>query len=263
MPELPDIETFRRYLDATARRKQIRRVRVEDKQVLQGVSEKRLNNRLKSRRMTQTRRHGKHLLVKVGTDRWLVVHFGMTGYLAYYRDPDHEPDHAHVIFDLANDYHLAYVAPRKLGDIQLTDNPDKFIEREDLGPDALDGLDAEGFVDVLQGRRGTIKSAVMNQSLIAGIGNVYSDEIFYRARLHPATQVGSLTEKDLVKLWRRVRSVLKKAIEKQAQPDRLPDSWLIHRREEGASCGICDGKIIKTKFSGRGAYLCDTHQERK
>ncbi len=231
--------------------------------MLQGVSERRLNSSLSGKRMSQTRRHGKHLLVKVGADQWLAVHFGMTGYLEYFRNSDGQPDHAHVVFDLSNGYHLAYVAPRKLGNIQLIRDPDKFIEQEDLGPDALDGLDAEGFVDALQGRRGTTKSALMNQRLIAGVGNVYSDEILYRARLHPATEVGSLTAKDLVKLWRRVRSVLKKAIEKQARPDKLPNSWLIHRREDGASCGICEGKIIKTKFSGRGAYLCDTHQERK
>lgn len=263
MPELPDVETFRRYLDSTARRKQIRRVRVGDKKVLEGVSEKRLNDRLKRRRIDETRRHGKHLMVKAGSDQWMAVHFGMTGFLAYFRNNEDTPRHAHVIFDLANDYHLAYVASRKLGDIQLIRSPEKFIEREKLGPDALDDLDAGAFAEILKGRRGTIKSALMNQSIIAGIGNVYSDEIFYRAYLHPATEVKALSDEDLAKLWRRVRSVLSKAVEKQAQPDRLPRSWLVRRREEGTECGICDGTIVKRKFSGRGAYLCDKHQEKK
>lgn len=263
MPELPDVETFRRYLNSTARKKQIRGVRVADRQVLEGVSEKRLSESLKRRRMNQTRRHGKHLLVRVGSDQWLDVHFGMTGHFAYYKNSDDEPEHAQVLFDFANDYHLAYVAPRKLGRIRLISGPDEFIEREGLGPDALDQVDAGAFVDRLGGRQGTIKSALMNQSIIAGIGNVYSDEILYRARLHPTTQVADLSESELVKLWRRVRSVLKRAIEKQAQPNRLPTSWLIGRREEGASCGICDGKITRMKIAGRGAYLCNKHQEKE
>ncbi len=263
MPELPDVETYRQFLDATARRKQIRRVRVADSQVVDDTSQRGLTNRLKNRRINQTRRHGKHLLVKFGADRWLAVHFGMTGDLAYYKDEDNAPDYAQAIFDLSNDYHLAYISQRKLGKIQPIDNPDEFIEQEDLGPDALAGLDGAEFVDLLAGRQGTIKSTLMNQSLIAGIGNVYSDEILYRARVHPATTVKSMENRDLKKLWRRLQSVLTKTIEKQAQPNQLPASWLVRRREEGASCGICDGTIIKRKFSGRGAYLCDTHQKRK
>ncbi len=263
MPELPDVETYKRYLDATARGKQVRQVHVADSQVLVDSNERQLNRELKRRKIGETRRRGKYLLVKVGAQRWLAVHFGMTGDLAYYKDNSDGPDHAQVVFDLSNDYHLAYAAPRKLGNIRLVPDLDDFIEQQQLGPDALDEVDAERFAKLLNYRRGAIKSALMDQSLLAGIGNVYSDEILYRARLHPATKVKALTENDLKKLWGTVSSVLEKAIEKKAQPQDLPDSWLLRRREDGARCGICDGKIVKRKFSGRGAYLCEKHQKEK
>ncbi len=263
MPELPDVKTYRRYVDSTARRKQISRVQVEDTRLLKGTSQRSLTRRLTGKRINYTRRHGKHMLVKIGADQWLAVHFGMTGDLDYYKHKEDAPAYAQIVFDLSNGYHLAYISRRKLGKIQLIDDPDTFIEQEKLGPDALAGLNAGEFVELLADRRGTIKSTLMNQRVLAGIGNVYSDEILYRAHVHPARETNSMDTRDLKKLWRRVQSVLTKTIEKQAQPDNLPASWLVRRREEGAACGICDGTITKRTFSGRGAYLCDSHQQRK
>ncbi len=263
MPELPDVEVYRRYLNSTALHKQVRDVDTHSTRVLKGIGSRALTSLVSRTRINETTRHGKHLLVRFGRSNWLAVHFGMTGYLAYYKDESDEPEHAQVVFELGNGYHLAYVAARKLGHLQPIDGPDSFCEHEKLGPDALDEIsDAGELADILSDKKGAIKTALMDQHTIAGIGNVYSDEVLYRAHIHPASDVSALDRARVKKVFRAMRSVLNKVIEKQAQPDKLPRSYLLRHREEGAECPICGGTIVRRKFSGRGAYLCEDHQER-
>jgi formamidopyrimidine-DNA glycosylase len=108
--------------------------------------------------------------------------------------------------------------------------------------------------------RGAIKAALMNQSRLAGIGNVFSDEILFQARLHPMTPVGKLDDKDIARLYRTMRRVLKVAIDKGAGaedlPERLPKSFLLRQRQAGAKCPRCGGEIRTMKANGRTAYYC-------
>jgi formamidopyrimidine-DNA glycosylase len=263
MPELPDVEIYRQYLNSTALHKQVRNVETHSAQVLDGIGSRKLRSLVKDSRVNETMRHGKHLFIRFGKSDWLAVHFGMTGYLAYYKDTDDQPEHAQVVFDLANNYHLAYVAPRKLGHLKPTDDPRTFRNREELGPDALrDISSADELARIMKGKRGGIKSALMDQETLAGIGNVYSDEILFRARIHPSTPVTALSKTHYKTLFTAMQTVLKKAIDKQAEPDRMPKSYLLPHREEGAECPVCGGTIVRRKFSGRGAYLCEDHQEK-
>ena len=119
MPELPDVETFRRYLDATALHQPVAEVAVADERVVQGTTPQGLGRYLHGRCFEGTLRHGKHLFADLGAGKWLELHFGMTGYLAYYRGPDGAPAYSHVRFRFDNGHELAFVDRRKLGHVEI------------------------------------------------------------------------------------------------------------------------------------------------
>ncbi|MFP3869204.1 MAG: Fpg/Nei family DNA glycosylase [Desulfobacteraceae bacterium] len=255
MPELPDVEVFKGYLDATALHQTITDVEVETARILEGVSIAKLQKTLKGRQFRSTHRHGKHLLVALDQGPWLTLHFGMTGFLKYFKDMDKEPEHDRLLISFDNGYHLAYDSQRKLGAVGLSEDVDNFIEEKELGPDAL-RLDLEGFRQVIKGRRGALKSFLMNQKHLAGIGNVYSDEILFQCGLHPKSEVNDLDGDTVKRLFEAMQDVLHRAIAAQADPKRFPDSFIIPHREPEGTCPRCQGKVEKITVSGRSGYYC-------
>lgn len=262
MPELPDVEVFRRYMNATSLHQKIDRVSVEDPSVLGDVPTRSLQMRLKGRELVSTMRHGKYLFAETDDDEWLVLHFGMTGFLKYYKDTEQAPEHVRMRIAFANGYHLAYDCQRKLGLIDLTKDVGSFIEDKELGSDPYrEDFGYDAFRDLLKGRRGSIKSSLMNQQLIAGIGNVYSDEILFQSGIHPASQVTNLRDKQLETIFREMQKVLETAIREKVNPDDFPDSFLLGHREPGADCPKCGGSIEKKTIGGRSGYFCSKHQK--
>lgn len=259
MPELPDVETQKRYLDSTALYQEIDAVDVRDAIVLDSLTPAGLEHALVGQSFQSTRRHGKHLFVELKDGAWLGMHFGMTGSLKYFKNPQENPDYDQVMFHFRNDYHLAYIMARKLGRIRLIDDLQAFLEGKQLGPDSLD-IDFDAFHELLVGRRGMIKSALMNQAILAGIGNVYSDEILFQAGVHPRRQISDLDAGDLRSIYAQMCRVLDIAIENQANPDQFPASFLTPRRSEGDPCPRCGGDIQRTEVSGRGSYYCPNCQ---
>ena len=224
MPELPDVEILKQYWDATSLHKEVKDVRVNDSLILEDMDEEGMKDALLENEFDSTRRHGKHLFVEIDSSRWLGVHFGMTGNLKAFKGEDNPPEYTQVLFDFVDGYHLAYVMPRKLGKMRLIDDPDSFIDEKGMGPDVLsEGFDFQTFCQVLSNRRGMIKSTLMNQEVMAGIGNVYSDEILYQARVHPKEKVNDLDEKRLQRIFEDMKNVLQVAIDHRAKPDQFPD----------------------------------------
>jgi formamidopyrimidine-DNA glycosylase len=265
MPELPDVENYKRYLNRTALHRRIAGVQFGDRRVLGGVSAQRLARAVKGRRIERSRRHGKHLFAALDRGPWLSLHFGMTGRLVRFRQSKDDPRFDRVRFDLDHGDHLAFVDQRILGRVGLTTNPDTYIADADLGPDALElARDPDAFVAQLEGRRGQVKAALMDQRLLAGIGNIYSDEILFQARLHPKAHIERLERKSLKKLCRATRSVLETAIDCGAGLDDfvecLPSTWLLAHRSRGADCPVCGGKIQAVKAAGRTSYYCASCQ---
>jgi len=255
MPELPEVENFKRYLNATSLHQRIISVDVRDAYVLKSVTARELARRLKGRRFESSCRHGKHLFARADGDLWLRLHFGMTGSLRYFKGQGKAPNHARVLFVFANTHCLAFEDQRKFGEIGLIKDVNEFLKKRVLGPDALD-ISRSQFRDVLRTHRGPVKSMLLNQKLIAGVGNIYADEILFRARIHPATQVSVLKEKTVAKLFRAARDILKKAIEAKADMDRMPKSWLLPRRGKGGKCSRCGRGLKSAVIGGRTAWFC-------
>jgi formamidopyrimidine-DNA glycosylase len=268
MPELPDVEIFKRRLDQHGLKRRMAKVTVSDNRILAGLPVARLREALEGRRFESTRRHGKHLLARLDQNGWVSFHFGMTGELLPFEAEEAEPRYTRVRLDFADGGHLAYVNRRMLGHVGLTDDAKAFIAREKLGPDALDpDLDAEAFAAALGSARRTLKAALMDQSAVAGIGNIYADEILFQAKLHPETKLGSLTDGDRKRLFEETRRVLQTAIDHGAGsellPERLPAGFIIPQRRKGGRCPRCGTAIESFKAGGRTAYLCPNCQRPK
>lgn len=258
MPELPDVEVFKRNLDATSLHQKIEKVQVTDPRILSGISERSFSRKLKGHELERTHRRGKHLFADFN-DKSLVLHFGMTGELKYYKQ-DSPPDHAKVIFLFDNQYRLAYISSRMLGKVRLADSASKFIRQEKLGPDVLE-ITTEDFAGILEKSRGKIKSALMNQKSLAGLGNLYTDEILFQSGIHPETPVDELSTGRIKTLYQIMHKVLQKAIEKQAKPEDMPRTYLLSHRKKDGGCPKCRGTFETIKVSGRTTYYCPNCQE--
>jgi formamidopyrimidine-DNA glycosylase len=257
MPELPDVEHFRRYVEATALQRKVASVEVRDRTVLANASAPALRRAAEGRRFTGTHRHGKHLFLAFDDDGgWLAMHFGMTGKPDCYRDEGEEPDHARVVFDLANGYHLAFDCQRLLGRVAVVRDRDAFLRAHRVGPDAL-RIGREAFVDLITASRGGLKSTLMDQARMAGVGNVYADEILFHARRPPKRKARSLDAADAEHLHGILRRVLETSIERKAERANLPNTWIAPRRRDDApACPRGCGTLRKEKVNGRTTIWC-------
>ena len=264
MPELPDVEVFRSYFNSTALNKKVADVDVQDDEILENMSSRSFQMRMKGETFQATHRHGKYLFIELDREETLMMHFGMTGSLKYYKNEDEKPDYSRVIFNLSNGYKLSFVCPRKLGKIGLVEDEADFIEDNKLGPDAYsDDFKWEEFKEVMSGKRGSIKTTLMDQKVLAGIGNVYSDEILFHSGIYPFTEIKELNEEELKTIFKKMKMVFEKAIKAEVKEDKFPKNFLLLKRGEDEECPVCGGRIKREKYSGRSSYYCESHQKKK
>ena len=259
MPELPEVEIFKRDADRAVLHKRIRRIRILDASLLKGISARRFTAVACDRRIVASRRHGKYLGLGLDQGSWIMLHFGMTGALAIVARQRDLPRYARLILDLEDCCRIAYVSQRKFGMITAVDDFDTFIESKHLGPDALE-IDTSMCRARLRKRRGAAKSALMNQSMIAGIGNIYSDEILFQARIRPTRPMNTLSDAELRTLCRSLHRVLRIAIERHGNPDKMPRTWMLPRRKKDGQCPHCGQSFVMLRTGGRHAYYCPTCQ---
>ena len=262
MPELPDVEVFKRYLDGTALNQKIARVSVKNRTVLRHISPQAIARNLKGRKLRSSLRHGKFLFGQLDKNGSAIFHFGMTGFLKYFTDKAEEPQHTRIRIDFSNGSFLGYVCPRMFGEVDYTTDVNQYIKKRGLGPDAL-AVTWREFTERLSGKKRPIKSVLMDQKVLAGIGNVYSDEILFQARVHPLDRVDRLNERTLAKTYRSMKSVLKKTISYQADPRRVPKSWLLPWRNKEAKCQRCGKGLQRLTINQRSAYICPNCQRRR
>lgn len=252
MPELPDVEGFRGVVAEYATGRRITAVRVADPGVLRGVGAGELTETLTGRSFGEPERRGKWLLVPL-SGPLLLLHFGMTGSMVW--DTGETPPHRHdrVTFVLTNG-ELRYRDMRKLRGIWLAadqDAADRLLA--DLGPDALT-VGRREFDGVTRARR-QIKATLMDQSALAGLGNLLVDEICWRARIHPRRQGDRLTEAERGELYRAMRRVLRDAIPTGRVPGRR--SWLTgHRDGPHPTCPRCGTALAHGRAAGRTTVWC-------
>ena len=271
MPELPEVETLRRYLEETSLNLKIVDFKAIDPKRQITMPFEDFRQEIIGRQMADTTRIGKHLLVGLDNGVVLSLHFGMTGDLHYYRLPEDAPRFERATFYFENGFKLAFVDSRKFGRIGLWESKTLYKTAKKLGPDALE-ISPEDLWKNLKKRKSPIKPALLDQKILAGIGNWLVDEILYQAELHPEKIAADITREELKRLVAATQNVLQISVEKEAIYRELPASWLIHSREWDNSphpekeahknCARCHSGIIKITVGGRATYLCPACQQK-
>ncbi len=219
-----------------------------------------IRKHLTGNKLVDISRYGKYLFLKINDGYFLVWHFGMTGEVSYYKKE--EPDHIAMILKLENGYNLSAISVRKLGLIDIVKEKSEIIKRKNLGPDA-NSTSKDEFIKIIQKSGGYIKTFLMDQSNVCGLGNVYTDEILYQAKLHPKQKINKISDEEMEELYEIMKDVLKNAIKNDAKREKMPNYYLIERRDPSQNCGICSGRIEKIKVGGRSTYFCGKHQKLK
>jgi formamidopyrimidine-DNA glycosylase len=273
MPELPEVETVRRGLEATVLGRTVVSVVATGARTVRRQGAAELALRLEGRRLVAARRRGKYLAVVLDEGGSLVVHLRMSGQLLHVADPV-EPlaPHTHVRMGLDDGSELRFVDPRTFGEVYVTDEtgPDGLpVELERLGPDPIvDGLQAAELARIFSRRRLAVKAALLDQRIVAGIGNIYGDEICSRAKVRPDRRCDTLTPAEVRRIASATASVLGEAIE--ARGSSLADARyrdlmgelgeFQHRHavygRESLPCSKCGTAIVRTKVAGRSAFYC-------
>lgn len=258
MPELPEVETFKRYLDKTSLKQLIKGVLVIDNRILK-IEKFYFKNSLKGKRFESSIRHGKYLFVFLNP-LYLVMHFGMTGDLEYFNKKDDQPKYSKVIFQFNNNFNLAYISTRMFGKLDIVESVEEYIKNKKLGLDAYK-MSFEEFREAVEKRSAIIKNAFLNQNFIAGVGNIYSDEILFRSKIHPKTKISNLNENRVKELFKNIKDVLEYGIEKQGDLSSYPDNFLIPHRKKEERCPICYTEITRFELAGRHGFFCPTCQK--
>jgi formamidopyrimidine-DNA glycosylase len=235
-------------------------VEVRDERILGEIRKEKFVRALRGRTFTGTHRHGKHFFADAGGETWLHLHFGMTGDLAYYRDRSEEPRFAKVVFAFEGGSFLAFEDMRLFGLVDLVSSPEEIVRR--LGPDPLDpSLTFSRFAAILEKRKGAIKSLLLSQDIIAGIGNLYADETLFETGIHPRRPVNRLSDAEEREVFKAIRRILRETIRRLEKGADWPARYLTRHREEGERCPRCGGTIRRTVVFGRTTYFCSRHQK--
>jgi formamidopyrimidine-DNA glycosylase len=265
MPELPDVELFKHLVERDCLGRIVAQVDVADPGRVEGTPVSYIQKSLLSTRLRACHRYGKYLIIEFDGAGSLAMHFGPNGSLRLVHKTQPDLPHVRLSLVFSDGDRLVYLNPRRIGRVRLVESAEAFVAESGLGPDALDpSLDQAAFAAILANRRQPIKATLTDQARIAGIGNTYSDEILFHARLHPGTIAATLGPDETRRLFRSIRSVLRTAIDHEAGAegfaDRLPNGFLLPERHAGGRCPRCGTAIESEKYGGRTNYFCPACQ---
>lgn len=271
MPELPEVETVVCELRKTILGKRVEAVDVYlPKMVRPGP--KQFSDMIRGGEITSVERLGKYIILSFrsnGTPEpiHVVIHLKMTGQLLYGHKTKDRPEYVHVKLSFKGKGALLYRDIRQFGFLQVMKQTGlvKWKKAQGLGPDPLE-LKPQSFVFLLRQRKGRIKSLLLNQRFICGLGNIYVDESLFAAGIHPLTPAGDIPEEQCLILHREMIKILKKAIQLKGstitnfqgpnrQKGRFQSMHQVYRRQ-GESCPVCGQKITRIVVAGRGTHIC-------
>jgi formamidopyrimidine-DNA glycosylase len=282
MPELPEVETVRRGLLPVMEDALISLAEVNRPDLRWPLPE-RMAERLSGRRVTALRRRSKYLLADLDSGETLLVHLGMSGRMLvsgamlgqFHHDHPAPQKHDHVVLHMASGARITFNDARRFGamDLMPTDQAGAHPLLAGLGPEPLGNAFSEAYLaDRLRGRRTPIKAALLDQRIVAGLGNIYVAETLYRARISPLRLAGDLAEPAVRRLVPLIREVLTEAIEaggsslrdfRQANGELgyFSKHFQVYDRE-GDPCETpgCSGSITRTVQSGRSSFWCPACQ---
>ena len=273
MPELPEVETIRREMEREVVGKRIKTVQATGtRSIRRHSSKKQFISKLEGTKLTGVERRGKYLLVKLDSGDLLVIHLGMSGQLRRTQNKDEVAKHTHVTITFTQHGQLRYIDPRTFGELFVT-TPDELTsevpELGDLGIDPVESpISWTVFGELLLARKTKLKALLMDQKIIAGLGNIYSDEILFAAGLRYDRPSNTLSTQEIRRLYRSVVETLHDAIKYRGstlsdqqyvdlngKPGEYQEQHKVYDRE-GEACRRCRTPIVKAKFTNRSTFYC-------
>ena len=272
MPELPEVETVVRGLRPCLTGRRITGVSINWPGSIAAPDPSLFVRRLTGRVVTDVKRRGKWIVIELGEGLTLLVHLRMTGQLLFEAAGCPEGKYTRAVFCLDDGRgtcgeHLRFSDMRKFGRLILTDDPETVLGK--LGPEPLaDDFTVERFERMLAKRHGRIKSLLLNQQFLAGLGNIYVNEALWRARIHPLRSADSLSAEEVRALHGAIRSVLRAAIsgggttlengnfrQADGEAGNFADHLSVYGRE-GEPCGCCGAPVDRIRVGQRSTYFC-------
>jgi len=267
MPELPEVETIKRYLERDIKGKKIKAVKILNKKSFLGKKNKILNSKI-----LKIERAGKILIIRLDNS-YLVFHLKLTGQLLYLKSLENLENNRYtrVIFVLDKGF-LVFNDARKFAWVKVLDNNDLEKELSKLGKEPFE-INFEYFKNIFSKTKRPIKLVLMDQTKIAGIGNIYANEALFLGKIHPLKPANKLKDKEIKNLLCAIKKVIQKAIKLQGtsfrfyvKPDKskgnYQEEFLVYQRK-GEKCLRCKNKIEYIKIGGRGSFYCPSCQKWK
>lgn len=290
MPELPEVETIVRELKKKVLDRTFVDVWTDFKKIIKRPKNfEEFKKRIKGKRIKAIRRRGKNILFGLSDNKTLLIHQKLTGHLLYGKwskkqgvwEPQKKGPleekvntYIHLLFTLDNGKMLALSDLRKFAKVELWNNKEleEAEEFENLGPEPLEkSFTLKKFKEILRNRKGKIKQVLMDQNIIVGIGNIYSDEILWEAKTHPFKDISKLSETEFKKIYLAIKKILPLAIKLKGESIsdyRRPsgekgyyDKARKVYRKKGESCPRCRTVIKRVKMGGRSAHFCPKCQK--
>ncbi|MFA5535807.1 MAG: DNA-formamidopyrimidine glycosylase [Bacillota bacterium] len=269
MPELPEVETVRRTLLANIIDKKISKVSLYYQGNIRSPKPDLFCELLKNKIFRDIQRRGKFLIFYLSSGLVLIVHLRMTGQLVYLDSRKSLEKHTHLVFSLQGGMDLRYLDIRKFGtfDLLKEEELESFKSLQQLGLEPLSSsFSSQKFKEKARGRGKNLKALLLDQSTVAGIGNIYADEILFKVGFHPEMSTKNLTELNLEQLHRSIVDVLKLGVryrgttfrnyvDGEGKYGQFQDLLNVYGRK-GEPCFRCGAEIRKTRVAGRGTYYC-------
>jgi formamidopyrimidine-DNA glycosylase len=274
MPELPEVETVKRTLQPRLAGLTITGVHLSLPRIVKTPDPEEFKKIIINKKILKIERRGKYLLIALSGGYTLAVHLRMTGRLVYAAADLPPAKHTHVVFHLDNGRQLIFADMRQFGGMWLLPTPSlgSLAGYKDLGIEPLDECFTRGFLkEELCRRRTRIKSLLLDQTFIAGLGNIYADEVLHRAGINPERPAETLTSRETTRLHHAVVDVLKEGIDNRGTTVRdyidgdgragsYQELLRVYQRE-GKQCRRCGQVITRKKVGGRSSYYCPSCQK--
>jgi formamidopyrimidine-DNA glycosylase len=272
MPELPEVETIKNELSPHVVGRCVTGITLFWERIVRQPSVQEFCSRITGQRITGIQRRGKYLIFGLSSGELWIVHLKMTGSLIIGGDSAEPPRFTRAIIHLDNDTSIFFRDPRKFGVMWLakdTGGIDRQLGPEPLRPDFTSKVLGER----LRKRTAPIKAALIDQKVVAGIGNMYADEALFAARIHPQRAAGSLSQEEIERLYKAIQRILRAAIDNKGasvdtyfRPDGTEGTahfeFKIAHGLGGKDCPVCGGPIERIVVRNRGTYLCPKCQVR-
>ncbi|MGI6712508.1 MAG: DNA-formamidopyrimidine glycosylase [Bacillota bacterium] len=269
MPELPEVETIKQTLAQYITGREIVEVTVNHPGSIKtpGISE--FKEMIIGKRIINISRRGKYLVIKLSHEYILVIHLRMTGQLIYSEKSMPLKKHTHLIFGFDNGMELRFVDQRRFGCVWLVPENDIFqiSGLHTLGVEPLsEDFTLSYLTGILKARKAKIKQVLLDQKSLAGIGNIYADEILFHSEIHPERTAASLTDTEINKLYGTIKNILNKAVKHRGttfsdyvdgrgEKGSFQNYLKVYQRK-GEKCSRCGTGIIRIKMGSRSAYYC-------